>query len=283
MAVLSFQSSVAVGHVGHGAARFALERLGHEVWAIDTVILSNHPGYGRWRGRAADAARIGALVAGIREMGVFGRCRMVLSGYLGSAAAGRAVLDAVTALRGENPNALYCLDPVIGDAVEGRYVTEDLARLIANEALPMADILTPNAFELEYLSGVSVDGPEAAAAAARKIASPETTVIATSVPGGDGGLVTMAFRGGSAWAVTTPRIETPIKGAGDLLTALIVGRLLHREALDAALAGAVSAVYSLLESGAANGVGELPLIASQDLLVKPANAFSARPYSHANN
>jgi len=277
MSVLSFQSSVAVGHVGHGAARFALERLGHTVWAVDTVVLSNHPGHGRWRGRAADAGDVGALVAGIRETGVFGQCRMVLSGYLATTAVARVALDALAAVRAENAQALYCLDPVIGDVGEGRYVAEDLARLIRDEALALADIVTPNAFELEYLSGIPVDGPPAAAAAARRIAAPGTTVIATSVPGGDGGLVTMGFSGGDAWAVATPRIETPIKGAGDLLTALVVGRLLDGETLDTALSGSVSAVFSVLAAGAGQGLGEMPLIAAQDLLLHPTHAFPAHP------
>ena len=127
MNILSIQSHVAYGHVGNAAAAFALQRLGIEVWPIHTVQFSNHTGYGSWRGRAFDADTIRELIQGIGERGVLGRCDGVLSGYLGSAEIGIAVLDAVARVRAANPRARYCCDPVIGDVGRGVFVHPGVA------------------------------------------------------------------------------------------------------------------------------------------------------------
>src|SRR5438477_9125667 len=108
MNILSIQSHVAYGHVGNAAAAFALQRLGHEVWPVDTVQFSNHTGYGAWRGRAWDAATIAEVIAGIGDRGAWPACEAVLSGYLGDAALGEVVLTAVAAAKAANPAALYC-------------------------------------------------------------------------------------------------------------------------------------------------------------------------------
>src|SRR5262245_51513421 len=105
MNLLSIQSHVVYGHVGNSAAVFALQRLGIEVWPIQTVQFSNHTGYGAWRGRAFDAALIRELTQGVAERGVLAQCDGVLSGYLGSAEIGGAVLDAVAQVRRANRTA----------------------------------------------------------------------------------------------------------------------------------------------------------------------------------
>src|SRR5215831_1416053 len=153
MNILSIQSHVAFGHVGNAAATFPLQRLGVEVWPIHTVQFSNHPGYGQWRGRvfAADAVR--ELVQGIDERGVLGACDGVLSGYMGSAEICEAILEAVAQVRHENPTALYCCDPVIGDVGTGVFVGAGIPELIAARAVPAADVITPNQFELDHLAG----------------------------------------------------------------------------------------------------------------------------------
>src|SRR5215207_2136355 len=95
MNVLSIQSHVAYGHVGNSAAVFPLQRIGVEVWPVDTVQFSNHTGYGAWTGEVFGAQHIRDVVQGIEDRGVFGECDGVLSGYMGSAEIGEAVLDAV--------------------------------------------------------------------------------------------------------------------------------------------------------------------------------------------
>ena len=130
MNILSLQSHVAYGHVGNSAAVFALQRIGVEVWPIHTVQFSNHTGYGAWRGRAFDPGLIQELVEGIEDRGVLGRCDGVLSGYMGSAAIGTAILDAVARMKRANPRAQYCCDPVIGDVGRGVYVQPGIAEFM---------------------------------------------------------------------------------------------------------------------------------------------------------
>jgi pyridoxine kinase len=153
MNLLSINSHVAYGHVGNSAAVFALQRLGVEVWPIYTVELSNHPGYGDFRGRPADAAAIRDLVEGIAARGALARCDGIASGYLGTAEIGVEILAAVASVKTANPAARYCCDPVIGDTDRGIYVRADVAELIRARLVPTADVVTPNPFELTYLSG----------------------------------------------------------------------------------------------------------------------------------
>jgi pyridoxine kinase len=158
VAILSFQSRVVYGHVGNSMAEFALRRLGHDVWPIDTVSFSNHPGYGTWRGRITPAAELAALVEGLAALGVLPRCRAVLSGYLGSEENGGTVLDAVEQVRAARPASLYCCDPVMGDRDSGLYVADSLIRFFRDWALFSADIVAPNHYELEVLAGRPLPG-----------------------------------------------------------------------------------------------------------------------------
>src|SRR5271154_4545739 len=151
--VLSLQSRVAYGHVGNAAAVFALQRLGIDVWALDTVMFSNHTGHGRWRGSVVPASEIASLFEGIAGLGILPRIDAGLSGYLGDAATGPVLLDIVERVRSANPEAIFCVDPVIGDVETGSYVTEGIAEFFRERAIGLADIVTPNRFELEYLGG----------------------------------------------------------------------------------------------------------------------------------
>src|SRR5262245_22609873 len=153
MNILSIQSHVAYGHVGNAAAVFALQRLGIEVWPVHTVQFSNHTGYGQWGGRVFDAAMIRDVIAGIAERDVLGACAGVLSGYLGTADIGEVILDAVARVKRANPAAAYCCDPVIGDATRGVFVRPGIAEFPQARALPAADVVTPNQFELGHLAG----------------------------------------------------------------------------------------------------------------------------------
>src|ERR1700712_5036052 len=152
--ILSIQSWVAYGHVGNASAVFPLQRLGAEVWAINTVQFSNHTGYGDWTGQVFSGEQVRALVDGIERRGALLRCDAVLSGYLGDPAIGEAVLDAVARVRRANPAALYCCDPVIGDFDTGVYVRPGIEAMLRDRVLAQADLATPNQFELERLTGI---------------------------------------------------------------------------------------------------------------------------------
>ncbi len=151
--LLSINSHVAYGHVGNAAAVFALQRLGCEVWPVHTALFSNHAGHGSFRGEMVEASAVGDLVRGIEERGVLARCDGVLSGYLGRTETGEAILEAFAKVKAANPAARYCCDPVIGDAGRGVYVRAGIPEFLRERAVPAADVLTPNQFELEHLSG----------------------------------------------------------------------------------------------------------------------------------
>lgn len=169
MNILSIQSWVAYGHVGNASAVFPLQRLGAEVWALNTVQFSNHTGYGAWRGQVFGAELIRELVTGIEERGVLGTCDAVLSGYMGDAAIGEAILEAVARVRAANPQAVYCCDPVIGDVGRGVFVRPGIPEFMRDRAMPAADIATPNQFELEWLTGRAVGTLAEAKAAVRAL------------------------------------------------------------------------------------------------------------------
>ena len=151
--ILSIQSHVAYGHVGNSAAVFALQRLGCEVWPVHTVQFSNHTGYGGWKGEVFSADMIDAVVEGIAERGVLASCDGVLSGYVGSVEIGAAVLRAVGRVKAANPGAVYCCDPVIGNRRRGVFVQRGVPEFFRERAIPLAEIVTPNHFELDRLIG----------------------------------------------------------------------------------------------------------------------------------
>src|SRR5690242_20648274 len=203
-AVLSVQSRVAYGHVGNAASVFPLQRLGIEAWALDTVAFSNHTGHGQWRGAAVAAAQIAELFEGIAALGVLPHIDAILSGYLGDAATGPVLLDIVERVRAANPRALFCVDPVIGDVDTGSYVTEGIAEFFRDRALALADIATPNHFELEYLIGapIATMADAAAAAAALRERGPAIVLVTSfaAAPAGSDQVTMLAAGPDGAWA-----------------------------------------------------------------------------------
>ena len=275
MAILSIQSAVAYGHVGNSVAVFALERLGHEVWPVDTVQFSNHTGYGAWRGRAWDAATLGEVIRGIGERGAFARCAAVLSGYVGEVALGEVVLDAAAQVKAANPDALYCCDPVIGDDHSGVFVRPGIVEFFGDRALPAADLVTPNRFELALLAGRSVSSVADALAAATLLRSRgPKLVLATSLAGtSDQEIAMMAACEEGAWRVATPRLPFVANGAGDLVAALFLGRFLKTRDATVALADAAAGVFAVIDATWRAGDAELALIAAQDALAAPPRRF----------
>lgn len=276
--ILSFQSRVSYGCVGHGAAEFTLRRIGLDVCPIDTVRLSNHPGYGRCRGGAIAGAEIQELVVGLEEIGVLARCRAVLSGYLGTAAAGEVALAAAAKVRATRPRAPYCCDPVMGDRGSGLYVPDDLVAFFREVAVPAADIAVPNHFELEVLAGrplPSLADALAAASALRERRPRLVCVTSLTVPELGAGLGTLLVDGGGAWLIATPHLAIDAKGAGDVLSALLLAHLLAELPPAAALERAVASTFAVVEATLAAGKRELALVAAQDALIAPQRLFAA--------
>jgi len=279
--VLSIQSHVAYGHVGNDSATFAMQRLGVEVWPIHTVQFSNHTGYGAWTGQTFDPAVIGELLDGIEARGVLGRCDGVLSGYLGAPNTAVAVLDAVTRVRGANPAARYCCDPVMGDVGRDVFVHPDIPALMRARAIPAADIATPNHFELDLLTErPSRTVAEVADAIAALQAMGPRVVLVTSVVTEDtpGDAMDLVIGDGTGmWRVRTPRLDLTLNGAGDAVAGLVFRHLLRGSDPAAALARVAGGIYGVLAATEAAGTRELQLVAAQEELVAPTRAFDAEP------
>jgi pyridoxine kinase len=276
--VLSVQSRVAYGHVGNAASVFPLQRLGIEAWTLDTVAFSNHTGHGQWRGAAVPAAVIAELFEGIAALGVLPQLDAVLSGYLGDAATGPLLLDIVERVRAANPEALFCVDPVIGDVDTGSYVTPGIAEFFRDRALALADIVTPNHFELEYLVGRPVASLADAAAAADALRERGPGVVLVTSFAAMPDRVTMLAAGpDGAWAVETPRLPVMLNGCGDVTAALFLAHLLRGAPLADALSLTAAAIFAVIETTVRLGRYELALVAAQDELVIPSRRFTPQP------
>ena len=278
--ILSIQSWVAYGHVGNASATFPLQRLGNEVWAINTVQFSNHTGYGSWTGEAVAPEMVAALVEGIAARGVLPACDAVLSGYLGKAGMVEAVLGATARVRAANPWALYCCDPVIGDEGRGVFVRPGIPELLREQAVPAADILTPNQFELEHLTGLpctQLPGALRALAWLRaRMAPGERTVLVTSLRSEDTppeALDLLAASGEEAFRLRLPRLPVSPNGAGDLIAALFLHHRLRGASLADSLAESASSVHGVLRRTAEAASPELLLVAAQEELVQPSRRF----------
>jgi pyridoxine kinase len=281
MNILSIQSWVAYGHVGNASAAFPLQRLGAEVWAVNTVQFSNHTGYGSWTGSMFSGEQIAEVVDGIAARGVLPTCDAVLSGYMGNPGIGEAILAAVQQVKRANPAALYCCDPVIGDVGGGVFVRPGIPELIHDRALPQADIVTPNQFELEYLSGRSIATlADAKAAVAALQARGPRTVLVTSLrteTTPDDALDMLAGEAGAFHLLRTPLLPVLVNGAGDAIAALFLLHRLRTGSIAAALEAAGSSIYGLLRRTAEAGSRELLMVAAQDEFVSPSQTFAALP------
>ena len=277
-AVLSIQSHVAYGHVGNSSAVFPLQRLGIEVWPIHTVQFSNHTGYGEWTGRVYDGQSIDELVQGISDRGVLGSCAAVLSGYLGSADIGHAVIGAVARVRAANPQAVYSCDPVIGDVGRGVFVRPGIEEFMREVAVPAADVVTPNHYELDLLSGAttrslaSVKDAVAAVQALGPRVVLTTSLIAEDTP--DDAVDLLASEDGRHFRVRTPRLGVSVNGAGDAIAALFLAHWLRTRSAADALGLAAASVFGLLQRTEDARSREILLVSAQDEFVTPSRTFA---------
>jgi pyridoxine kinase len=257
---------------------FALQRLGCEVWPVHTVQFSNHTGYGAWKGDVFVADRIADIVEGIAALNMLGACDGVLSGYMGSVDTGAAILAAVEKVKAANADAAYCCDPVIGNRARGGFVRPGIAEFIRERAVPAAQVVTPNHFELDQLAGRETKSLADILSAIDDIhAFGPRAVLVTSVRSEatpDGMLDILASDSGGRYLVRTPLLVTPADGAGDLVAALFFFHYLRGGAVAAALENAVSSVYGLLRRTAEAGTSEMLLIEAQDELVTPSERFT---------
>jgi pyridoxine kinase len=273
-AVIVISSHVARGSVGNRAMTFALERLGVTVWAVPTVLLPHHPGHGQVERIVPDDREFSGLLQALVKDEHRRRVAAIVSGYLFSAGQARAVAELVATVKAHRPEALYLCDPVIGDK-EGLYIDEAVAAAVRDDLLPLADAATPNAFECAWLAGDSGAGEPDLAALARRLAPP--VVLVTSAPalmrGHAGNLL---ISGDDTVLLEHPLIETPIKGTGDLLAALVTARRLEGRAWPAAAELALASVFEVLAGSAKAAADELMLAALQTALIEPRARIGVR-------
>jgi pyridoxine kinase len=313
MAILSIQSHVVYGYAGNTAAVFPMQRLGREVWAINTVEFSNHTGYGSWKGKVLGGELAGELVAGLEERGVLPQCEAVLSGYMGDAAVGRAITDAVKKVRSAAPKALYCCDPVMGDVGRGFYVKPDIPDIFKNELVPLADIITPNQFELEALTGVETRDIDKARRAIDMIheKGPGIVLVTSYHDGKEGGtpprdekrIGMLASDKNGVYSISTPElpIGAGMAGSGDITASVFLSRYLETGDVKKTLELCTASIYGIIEASwqvrngkvfsqsgdnlslisektykPSPGLMELMIIQAQNELVSPSHIFEAR-------
>ncbi|QTX04585.1 pyridoxal kinase PdxY [Agromyces archimandritae] len=280
MKILSIQSAVAYGHVGNSAAVFPLQRIGVEVLPVYTVNFSNHTGYGAWRGPMISPDDVRDVITGIEERGAFGGIDVILSGYQGGEGIGEVILDAVARVKAANPAAIYACDPVMGNAKSGCFVAPAIPILLRERVVPAADLITPNQFELGFLTETEPDTLESTLASVDLArAMGPSTVLVTSVERPDrpeGTIEMLAVDDAGAWIVQTPLLPLKANGSGDVTAALFTAH--YRSTGDAAdaLARTTSSVFDLLERTHASGERELQLVESQEAYAHPRMQFEVR-------
>jgi len=278
--VLSIQSAVAYGHVGNSAAVFPLQRIGVEVLPVYTVNFSNHTGYGAWRGPLIAPDDVREVIQGVEDRGVFPQIDVVLSGYQGSPGIGDVIIDAVARVKAANPDAIYSCDPVMGNAKSGCFVAPEIPVLLRERVVPMADIITPNQFELGFLTETSPDTIESTLASveAARAMGPRT-VLVTSVERPDrepDTIEMMVVDDAGAWIVQTPLLPMKANGSGDVTAALFTAHYRSTGDAGVALARTASSVFDLLQRTLDSGERELQLIESQEAYADPRMQFEVR-------
>lgn len=258
--VLALSSQVTRGHVGLSVIVPVLQAMGHDVVAMPTVLLSNHPGHAHVAGERIAPEQLRRMLAALAANGWLGDIDAVLTGYLPSAEHVRFAVEAVDTIKGLNPSAVILVDPVLGDEPKGLYIDLGAARAIQRDLIPRAGLIKLNAFELAWLRGKAITDARSAALACRAMLWPAT--VATSLGGAPGQLINACLEGGEISAtVTAARLPAVPNGTGDLFSALLLGHVLApnatpSSAFERACAGTELAARS------SSGRPELELVAN---------------------
>lgn len=274
MTVLSIQSSVIFGYVGNNIARPVLQTLGYDVWCVDTVNFSNHPGYGSFTGSVKEAHKIQEEINGLANLDILGECDAILSGYLGEVETAKTVSRTIELIKEQNETAIYLLDPVIGD--DGQiYVKHGLIEAFKNELLPKADVILPNQSELGWLSGLKINDVSSLKTASKYlIKCGAKTVVVTGIPEIET-LTNYVVTSDAFWAISTPKLNRKFSGTGDLFSSLFTGAFLQTKDLYNAL--------NFATEGCSIVVRETQKKDSKELIVLPVlNQFSRikKPRNH---
>ena len=265
MNVLSIQSQVVYGHVGNSAAAFVLQRQGHAVWQVPTVLFSNHLGKPSYRGRAVPADQAQDMIEGLKELGYLDHVDMLLTGYLGTAETARLAAELAGIIRAQKPNAIFACDPVMGDD-DALYVKPDLADTIATDLVPIANVLLPNIFELARLTGRTIKDATGALEAAHALqqSSGVRVLVATGIPADRSDrIAALALEGGKVHRAEAPRRKLRVAGTGDTFTALFTGHYVRDRDAAGALRFAMQAMDTICAATEKADADELLIVQTQ--------------------
>lgn len=262
--ILSISSQTVAGTVGNSVTSFVLQCLGHRVWSIPTSLNSNHGGHPDALRQPVDEATVEGLIGNLEANGWLAACDAVFTGHFSSVGQITIAEAWISRLKARRPDLIYCCDPVIGDDPAGLYVAEEIALAIRDRLLPLADIASPNRFELEYLSGTPCTLHDSTTTAVKRLNV--ETVLATSIPSGSD-LATLCCTGSEVFSRTTARLSHVPKGTGDLLIALYLGHHLNGLDVSTCLNLAVDATFEICRQSAAARTEELMLVANRRLLI----------------
>lgn len=277
-AVIVISSHVVRGSVGNRAAVFALETLGYPVWALPTVVLPWHPGHGKATRLSFPEAGFDELIDDLIDAPWISEVGAVLTGYFGNAGQTRAVARLVAALKARNPDLLYLCDPVVGD-MGGLYVSEETAKGIRDNLIPLASIATPNRYELSWMVGSSLENNTAIIDAALSL-GPARMLVTTALPMMAGGVGNLLLSGRHALLSEHRLIDNPPNGLGDLLAAVFLARLLSGIPEERALQLATASVYEILARTMKRGSDELTLESDASSLMSPMALVQIRRIMH---
>ncbi|OLP54002.1 pyridoxal kinase [Rhizobium rhizosphaerae] len=277
-AVIVLSSHVVRGAVGNRAAVFGLEKLGHPVWALPTIVLPWHPGHGPSTRMPVPAETFARMIEDLMAAPWAGEVTAVLSGYLGMAEHAEAVADLVTSLSARNPDLIYACDPVIGDE-QGLYVPEATAVAIRDRLIPLAGLATPNRFELSWLTGASLGDNNHLLDAALTL-GPKRVLVTSAFPMITGSTGNLYLSGRNALLAEHRLVERAPKGTGDLLSALFLARLLEGLDEERALHLATASLFEIVARSASRGADEMTLTQDSASLVTPMAMVQMRRLFH---
>lgn len=272
--VITVQSQLVYGHAGNSAAVPPLRALGLRVAEVPTTLLSNAPFYSTLRGRMLPADWLAELLQGASERGLPQRARALVSGYFGTVDNGQVFAQWARRVLADNRQLEYWLDPVIGDTHTGPYVEPALEAVFREQLLPLATVVTPNAFELGRLTGRDALAQDDAIAAARELLQRGPRwVIAHSVQGEPGQLVTLAVSADAVWRWSSEHLPVDVAGTGDVLLALAMAFVLRGEPMPMAVSRAIAGVHAALEATLAAGVEEFDVLSAAPAAQLPPGRF----------
>jgi pyridoxine kinase len=243
--ILAISSHVARGHVGLAATVPALQSLGHEVWALPTVMLASRPGLGTLVKVPVPTPELAAMLAGLEADGCWAGLDAVFTGYFPSPQSVTAAAEAITRVKQATPGVLVCVDPILGDA-DRLYVAAETAAAIRDQLLRLATLTTPNLFELAWLTGQSPGSIQDVPATARRLGV--ASVVVTSASMTEHAVSTALLTADASTTHTLPRRAGIPNGAGDLFAGLLLGRMLNGEPVPAACANGLSQLDAVLRA-----------------------------------